>query len=228
MRSRLANWLVWLFLVPTTGPTRLVAQAPSGTVSSPAVAPSSPGFCYRPQRLPRCDSYLVFELTGTRRLGGTHSFRDCPPPTSCPEEDLKPYLAWDIGWMTNRDSTHSQGVSFEVGGSEEGTRLALRARRRLWLQHQVVMDLGAGPLMSQYQAFDRTGTKPSYGLTGEAGVGIARIGVLAVSADVTKRPNHAAVGLHAGARTEGLPAGFASLVVSVLSVALVLALREGY
>lgn len=208
-----------------------IAQTTDTTPASPAASsPSSPrSFCFRPTRAPRCRSYLALEMVAVGRLAGTTSTRpSCGAGPFCRQEDLRAYLGGDIGWMRNVDSTRALGVSLQIGGSEDGVRVALRARRRQWLPHHLVFDLAAGPLTAQQQPNDNTGVKQSYGFTAESGVGVSNFGTLVLAGDVTRRPGHSASALHGGARLESWPAVIGGAVVVAGLIALYSALKGGF
>src|SRR5712691_3651659 len=99
-----------LLLLAGIGASGVAAQTSSAPDTSRPSTPAGRDFCYRPKRSPLCRSYLVFEVVATKRLTGTTSTRpNCV--SSCTQPDLDAYLAWEVGWMANRDSSHSLGAS---------------------------------------------------------------------------------------------------------------------
>lgn len=143
--------------------------------------------CRDPHPAPPCARYFLFEMTGTVRIGGTQT--EAPGCLSvCTRPALPAWLAWDAGWMRNAGTSRAYGGSVQVGGSEEGVRIALKARHRSWLAHDRVVDAAAGPLMTQLQAGGGdAGISQTYGATADIGVGFARLSTRPMMTDLPTR-----------------------------------------
>jgi len=166
-------------------------------------------FCRDPYPAPTCRSYLLFEYMGALRVAGTEVDR-----IGSDRDALRSWFAWDIGAMRNRSPSVSLGASLGIGGSADGVRVALRARRRQWLGHDMVFDLGAGPLMTNLQQGGSEGETPTWGATADAGIGRARVGLVTLGADVARQRGRMQLATHVGARTESRGA----VAVSVIAV----------
>jgi hypothetical protein len=134
--------------------------------------------CRDPHPAPVCGSYFLFEFNAAGNVGGTTFTR----PLWEPKVALPSWFGWDVGWMKNVSRTTSLGGALELGGNEQGTRLALRGKHRRWLAHQMVFDASAGALMAQRQT--GAGVIPTYGATADVGFGRARVLVGTVGVDV--------------------------------------------
>jgi hypothetical protein len=176
--------------------------------------------CRDPHPLPTCRSYLLFEIVGAKRIQGTRiSPAGCDPRFGqCDQLVFPGYLAWDIGWMTNRTITRSIGASVQIGGGGEGLRLALRARHRHWIGDSLVVDGGFGPLASP--------SKDTYGVTGEIGVGRAQRGTIVLGFDAARPKGQFATALHGGVRLESGPAAIVTGVMILAGVAFVRAITS--
>ena len=168
--------------------------------------------CRDAHALPTCGSYFLFELSGTARISGS-SIGRCDF-TCTVENPLPGYGSVDIGWMRNVDTTRALGGSLQIGGSDQGTRLALRIRHRSWLPHGFTFDAGAGPLLEA-----RGG-----GVTGDIALGRARIGSLMLGQDIARQYGEVVTGTHAGARLESTGGAIGSLLIAGMAVGLVIAI----
>ena len=209
-------------------PARVKAQ--SSPTQSIHAQPTT-AFCFSSTSLPSCGSYLVFEMTGGFRLTGTTrlystnpAYAACGP--GCRINDLPSYLAWDIGWMKNRSSNSAVGASLQVGGSEDGARLALRARSRFFLPHNGVFDVAAGPLAVRIG--NTAEPREAYGATGDVALGIRRVGTAFVGADVTNDRSRIAAALHGGVRLESWPAVAGTALATAGAIMTAVALSRGF
>ena len=192
-------------------------RAPTG--STPR---SKSAFCFRGAPIDRCHTFLIVEteLTG-RTLGvGPHLFSDAPPILTAQGDtvalgDARPtringYFAVNLGLMVNRPRGDAIGGLFQIANdNEDNERLALMARRRLWLSRAVAVDVDLGGLRLKGE---RLGTEPetrsAYGLT--TGGAIDYADLLSVTAHLDMAAGHEPqLALIAGARS----GSYVSLVV---------------
>lgn len=166
--------------------------------------------CRDPHPAPTCGSYFLFEYMGAVRLAGTQI-----TTTREKRDALGSWFAWDVGWMKNQSPAKSLGASLSIGGSADGTRIALKARRRQWLDRNLVLDASAGPMVTALQNGGVEGQSSTFGATADVGFGRARLGLLTMSADVAQQRGRTHLAVHAGARTE-------SRGVVVVSIAAIL------
>jgi hypothetical protein len=182
---------------------------------------SPPPSCRDAHRFPVCGSYFLFEIIGTDRLAGTKTLQPGCPPTStsraCLRRDFQSYLAADIGRMHSTDGTHASGVSVQLGGSDDGGRVAFRARRRWWVSDRTVIDGGIGPLAAQQRDGSTAGSRWVYGATAQLGVGRSRIGVVTGGMDVAS----SRASVHAGLAVESQGMILAGLGILGAGIALV-------
>ena len=203
------------------------AQEPSSQVGDVRHAAE---FCFTSQPSPECGSYLIFEITGAARLTGTTRlyaptavpYAGCT--VGCTIEDQPGYIAWDLGYMKTRSSRYALGGSLQLGGNEDGVRLGLRARSRVFISHYGVVDLSAGPLA---QRIGRAAEpREAYGATADAALGIRRIGVLLIGTDLVNDRHRLATAVHGGVRLESLPAVAATALVAAGAIATAVALSH--
>jgi hypothetical protein len=80
--------------------------------------------CRDPHPAPTCGSYFLFEYMGAVRIAGTRI-----TTTTETRDALRSWFAWDVGWMKSQSPATSLGASLSTGGSADGTRIVVRARR---------------------------------------------------------------------------------------------------
>ena len=178
--------------------------------------------CRDPHPAPVCGAYFLFEYNGGLRLAGT-----TVTTAGITKDALRSWFAWDIGWMRNVSPTRAIGVAAAIGGSADGTRLAVRLKHRSWLQHDMVVDASTGPLMTMLEREGLAGQVPTAGWTGDVGVGRARIGLVTLGADVARQTGRIQFATHAGVRAESRAAALVSLGAVVGMIALIAALSDG-
>ena len=176
--------------------------------------------CRDPHPAPVCAGYLLLEYNAGMRMAGT-----TVRTTYGREDALDSWFAWDVGWMKNWAPRSSIGNAFEIGGSSDGVRLALRGKTRRWLSHEFAVDASAGPLMTQFQTGD--GVRPTYGLTADVGVGRARLVFLTIGVDVAQQTSVMQVGMHAGGRAESRGAALISAIAAIGGLLVMAAFRDG-
>src|SRR3954467_5370537 len=106
------SWFVVLFWLLSAQPA-----------SAQSVTPQH-RFCRDPHRLEKCGSYLLLELSFDARVAGTDFVPVGCTIDYCHQKLLQDFIAADIGIMKNLDDTQSAGASFEIGGSDDGVRMA--------------------------------------------------------------------------------------------------------
>jgi hypothetical protein len=165
---------------------------------------------------------MLFEYMGAVRMAGTRV------TTATETRDaLRSWFAWDLGWMQNTSRSTSRGGSLEIGGSADGTRIAAKAKQRWWLDHDLVVDASAGPLLTAFQRGGIEGQVTSMGATGDVGIGRARLGLLTLSADAARQGDRMQLALHGGVRTESRGAVIVSIGAIVGTIVLLAALGSG-
>jgi hypothetical protein len=202
----------------------VVGMAALCTMAPPLAAQAQTGlpstFCLRGQPLRSCRSYLVFELTGTTQLTSTSHEVTIVPSPAFTEPDLRSYVAWNIGAMENRDSTHALGASLEAGVAFEGGRVAIKGRRRTWLANNDAFDVAAGVLATSQQT-SRGGSVLAYGLTAESAFGLGDQVSVAISGDLVRSRERGSaalkVGLRLGSYTAMAATGLIAVGVAVIA-----------
>lgn len=208
------------------GPASLGAQTDTAHTSAPRTARHHT--CFRAQPLAACDAWVPLTVTGAARTTGTSHARFSPSGvTSARERDLREYGALGVGYMVNRDSTHAVGGLFEVGSSESGVRLALKAKRQRWLSKRWAVSESFGVLTAQQMNVATDGTTQAYGFTGDVGIDfLDQIGVV-VSGDVARGSGHQSAALHAGVRAGSYTALAAAAATAVVGIAVGSSLGHG-
>lgn len=177
--------------------------------------------CRDPHPAPVCGSYFLFEFNAGGNVGGT----TFTPPFLGAKRALPSWFGWDVGWMRNVSANSTLGGALEIGGNEQGTRLALRAKHRRWLAHHMVFDASAGALMAQRQTGD--GVIPTYGLTADVGFGRARVLLGTVGVDMARQQGAMQFGTHIGGRTESRGVALLSMAAAIGGLIAVAALSDG-
>jgi len=178
--------------------------------------------CRDPHPAPLCGGYFLFEYNAAARIAGTQVTDAIKTRDALPS-----WFTWDVGWMKNRSPSRSLGASVAIGASYDGTRIALLARHRSWLSHDMVVDASAGPLMAMIQNGGQEGMTSSYGATAAAGFGRARLGLLTVGMDVARQRGAMQLATHVGVRTESRGAALVSVVAAVGGLIVMAALGSG-
>lgn len=222
-----ARWLVVSMIALAVSIRPAAAQDADSAHAQHARAPRA--FCFRGQALAACRRYLVFEVTGAAHAAGTyHGSGTCFPDGFCRQPDLGGYLAWDVGAMTNVDSTHAFGASAQIGGADPGgVRLALKARTRLWLPHHFTLDAAAGPLMAQQDFADLHGVHETYGVTADAAVGVADLVSVMAGVDAVNGPGHLSRAAYVGGKLGAHAGVVGTVVIAALAIGVVIALSKG-
>jgi len=127
--------------------------------------------CWRGRPAPACDRFWITELSVQYPYATTRTRYRYDYGTSVntyTREDVSTQVTWTVGPMFNTSSNRALGVTVSAGFVNDGSRLALEARRRYWTAERSAFDLTFGgvrmnvpPLQDHYQ-------QPSYGLTGGA------------------------------------------------------------
>ena len=177
--------------------------------------------CRDPHPAPVCGGYFLFEFNAGGNVGGT----TFTPPFWGAKRALPSWFGWDVGWMRNLSPTTTLGGAFEIGGNEQGTRLALRAKHRRWLAGHMVFDASAGALMAQRQTGD--GVIPTYGATADVGFGRARVLVGTVGVDIARQQGEMEFGAHIGGRAESRGVALISIMAAIGGLLVVAVLSDG-
>lgn len=142
--------------------TSTIALEDSAGVTPPTpVAPEvTHGFCFRPQPLPKCKAYFIYDLGVSFELGEE-------------EPHDSEALSLELGYM--RNLTTKDAVGFGVIGmaTSEANKLAVRARYRRWLSRTVGLDAAAGLTVA---GGDEQGSSPVFpGVIGSLGVQVGGV-----------------------------------------------------
>jgi hypothetical protein len=173
-------------------------------------------FCLRGHPLRACRSYLVFEVTGAKGVISTsHQVFLDPAIPVFTEADIGSYLAWTVGGMVNRDSTHALGATLQAGLISEGVRAALQGRSRKWVTDDAAFDVAVG-ILSTPQNAAHVGTATAYGLTGESAFGVGDQVSAFVSGDLVRSRSHTSAALHVGGRVGSYTAMVATALMGVI------------
>jgi hypothetical protein len=157
-----------------TAPLSAAAQSDS---ARPRIVTSSVPegrLCWRGSPLPRCRSYWLTEMSGEYAYATTkthYRFDYGSVVNTYARPDVSSRLSWTIGPMFNTSPSSATGATVSAGFVNDGSRVAIEARRRWWSPDQQVQptfDLSAGLVRMDVPA--RTGSfeHDAYGLTGGA------------------------------------------------------------
>ncbi len=101
-----------------------------------AVAPSKMNVhCFRPQPLPKCRSYFVFDF------GYAYPLDKSTYSTSADKNGVG---SLDLGYMRNLSAKNAVGFSAVGIGTSGSQRFGVRARYRRWISHSLGLDGTAG------------------------------------------------------------------------------------
>jgi len=210
-----------LLAVPT------LASAQSDTTAGPR-NPS----CWRGKPAPMCGSFWITELSGEYSFATTathYSFDYGSYVRSYSEPDVSSQLLWTAGPMFNTSPTRALGATISAGFVNDGSRIAVEARRRYWTSPGSGIDVSAGALRTNVPPLPNQFEHAEYGATA---------GVYFVGADVVHINAHADVlftggRVQAGATVGGglgsyAAAGVTALAGALTLVALIAFLRGGF
>lgn len=155
--------------------TLLASVAARPCPAQPGTAPAAGAdsartdpLCWRGRPLPRCRTFLLFELgyhapvvrTGFREVlreggGGIGGVERREP-------DFSWQFVWAAGAMRNLDARTAVGGTVLVGATGYGDILGAQARYRRWTGRRTSAELGAGPIVTRVpQSFAVTSPPPS-------------------------------------------------------------------
>lgn len=193
-------------------------------------------WCLSPHPLSECGNFVFFDaelvaglLRAPHTLAPQASTTGGIRFTGMLEEDLGHYGSGIVGFMSNRDSVHSLGASFEFGyAGAQHPRVSAKLHRRTWFANRSSLDVSAGPLAAevlrvddgpQSRCLDCLERAWSYGVTSDVAVTERHGFGLVGGADLITGNGRTSFGLHAGARTESATAVLATALAALLGAA---------
>jgi hypothetical protein len=130
--------------------------------------------CWRGKPAPVCHTFWLTEVSGeyafaTTQTTYTYNYSSGNNYT-VRRPDVSSRLVWTVGPMFNRGPTHALGGTISAGFVNDGSRIAVEARRRRWLNppDAGALDLSAGVVRLNVPAFPGSSNHETYGLTGGA------------------------------------------------------------
>jgi hypothetical protein len=211
MAMKHSAWILVCLALPT------VAR---GQTDSSA-RPRNP-LCWRGKPAPQCGSFWITEISGEYAYATTQTHYRFDYGNSVSEysrPDVSSQLLWTVGPMFNTSPTRAFGGTLSAGFVNDGSRIAIEARRRYWTSPGSGVDVSAGVLRTNVPPLPNQFEHAQYGTTA---------GVYVVGGDLIHINAHADVLLtgdrvRAGATVGGGFGGYAAVGVTVLAGALALA-----
>ena len=207
-------------------PTVAVAQAPTTPAAAQPTRPAK-SFCFRGQRIDRCERFMLVEFAGLGRIVGSEIESPPPVPGASPvvERQLPHYISGEIGLMVNRDSSSAFGATIGGGIFDDARRVWLKGRYRHWIGNGIAADFSAGPMRGHVDRFSSTGIlirDPRIGATFDGAIGVGDLLAVIGRADVLPAPGGPAWAFYGGGRL-GSHAAVAGGVVGVIIIGLAIA-----
>ncbi len=132
----------------------------TGEAHRPPAAPEEThGFCFRPQPLPNCRAYFVYQLGISTGLNNSHNY-------SNPEDGTM--LSLELGYMRNLSTKNAIGLGIIGMAGDQVSKLAVRGRYRRWLSHSVGLDGALGLTVAAGEEYGYYAILP--GIIGSVGV----------------------------------------------------------
>jgi len=195
-------------------PTLASAQSDSG-------GPPQRSWCWRGKPEPQCRRFWVTEVSGEYSYSTTETHYQSVYTNSVnaySRPDVSSQVLLTVGPMFNTSPARALGGTLSWGFVNDGSRLALEARRRNWISSSSAVDFSAGLLRTDVPPLPDQFYHSAYGVTA---------GVYAISSDLIHVNTHVDVLLTNGHVRAGgtVGGGFGSYVatgVTVVAGALVL------
>ena len=127
----------------------------------------APGLCWRGRPLPTCRSFWLTEVSAEYAFATTTTRYRYDYGTFVNEHDqadVSSRVLWTVGPMFNTGPARALGATISAGPTNQGTRLAIEARRRWWLGSDAA-DVSAGLLRLDIPPQQSGGSANAYGLT---------------------------------------------------------------
>lgn len=153
-------------------PFLVLCALPSGALAQSDSLPRNDGpVCWRGKPAPACHTFWITELSAEYPYATTstyYRFTDGTYSRSYSRRDVTPQVFWTIGPMFNASSTRALGVTVSGGVVNDGSRIAVEARRRYWTAERSSFDLSAGWVRMNVPTLPNTFDHVGYGLTAGA------------------------------------------------------------
>ena len=205
----------------------LLALPTLASAQSDSSARPRASLCWRGKPEPFCGSFWITEVSGEYSYATTQTHYRFDYGTYVNEysrPDVSSQLLFTVGPMFNTGPTRALGGTLSVGFVNDGSRLALEARRRYWTSAGSGVDFSAGILRAAVPALPNQYEQAQYGATA---------GFYVVSGDLIHVNAHADVLLTGGrVRAGGTVGGgfgsYAATAATLLAGALVLVAIIGF
>jgi|SRR5689334_18750951 hypothetical protein len=205
-------------------PRLVIAQADSGARRDYRV-------CWRGKPLPQCDSFWLTEISGEYAYASTqthYSLGSGSNTYSYSQRDVSSQLLWTVGPMFNTSAARALGGTLSVGFVNEGSRIAVEARRRYWTSPGNAVDFSVGAIRMNAPPLPAQSGQAPYGATAGAYVVGGDLIHVNAHADVLLTGGRMRAGGTVGAGFGGYAAIGATVVAGALVVvALIAFLRSG-
>jgi hypothetical protein len=198
------------------------AQADTAKTTTPHTSTRT---CYRGNRLPACERFVVTELSAYRRIAGPDVARSRVGMVGAPGTYTRGHstagLAVEAGLLFNRDRRSANGVALMLSGNEDdGLGTTIKWRHRQWLDDGQSLDFGLGVTKGKLHRLDFTHER-AIGLTAELDADAADLMALYVRADLLKSRHETEpsinLGIRAGSKLAIVSAALLAMGVSLLA-----------
>lgn len=140
-------------------------------VDSARASAAAPALCWRGKPLPACRSFWLTELSAEYAYASTtthyrYDYGTVVDAYSRP--DVSSRVIWTIGPMFNTSRMRAIGVTLSAGAENDGSRVAIEARRRWWADTSgahPTFDLSAGVVREDVPPPQSRSLNAAYGLT---------------------------------------------------------------
>lgn len=189
--------------------------------------------CWRGNRFPACDRFVVTELSAYRRVAGPRVTRsELRGPNGSLTEYMRPHssngFALETGVLINHGRRSADGVSLVFYGNDaDGLATALKWRHRLWIDDGQSLDFALGAGKGKLHRPDFT-NESAAALTAEVGANADDLVALFVRADMLKSRHGAEPSLNVGIRAGSKAAVVSTVVLGTVAGILAYLLRDGF
>lgn len=174
--------------------------------------------CWRGKPAPTCGSFWVTEFSGEYSYASTQT-RIQFGNGSVYRPDVSSQVLWTVGPMFNTSPTRALGGTLSFGFVNDGSRIAVEARRRHWTSMASGIDISAGPLRTDVPPLPNQRQHTQYGATTGISVGGGDLIHVNAHADVLLTGGR----VRAGGTVGGGLGSYAAVGGMVVGVALVVA-----
>ena len=166
--------------------------------------------CLRGAPLPKCRSFVVFEIGYSHRINAVTLAEGGSPQVH--------YLSGDVGWLRNVSPRLAGGASLFSGALVDFAfqyRPGLKLRARYWLNSEQSLDVGAGPFLGRARATSLDNEVTRVGFTSHVAFTASPAFMVLTQLELLSNPVDRTASWYLGVRLGDKPAVLASAATGV-------------